>query len=283
MLANPVQLTFKARALQRIARGIPGDLWRHVQHGHLFTVASSLAYTTLLSIIPALAVSFAIFHAYGGASHFYNLVEPFILNHLAEDTSADVILKLHEFIDNAHANVIGIGGLVGLVFTTVSMLSSIETAINRVWHTQTKRPIWIRITAYFLIVTLGPLALAVAIGMVTSHDLPLTLLLPSSVGLFFIAIGFFFFIYKYVPSCAVRTRYAFSAAVGTAVLFNLARQGYALYAKRAMSYNQIYGSLSAIPILLLWIYIVWVIILLGAALSSVLQKRFEVAKRLSAS
>jgi membrane protein len=252
----------------RIAR----DTWLHISRAQLPQVASSLSYTTILSLIPLLAVSFAIFKAFGGLDRIYGMIEPFILDNLAEGVSDEVIGTLKTFISNAHAKTIGVGGLVGLIFTSMSMLWSADKAINKIWDAPLKRSWFLRISGYGLFVTIGPLALAVVLGFATSGHLPITHFFPNGTGLFLITTAFFYFIYKWVPHTPVDSKYAWVSALLAAIAFNIARLTYATYIAKAVSYNKIYGSLSAVPILLLWIYIVWLVILSGAALTAALQK-----------
>ncbi len=251
------------------------DTAQQFQEAQILMVAGSLAYTTILSVIPALAVSFAIFKAFGGLEKLYETFQPFILDHLAENAGAQAIEAMKGFLGNIQTTVVGIGGFIGLVLTTMTMLMSFENSINRAWHVTEERTVFQRITSYWFFVTLGPLALAVALGVATSHDTPLYSMLPNWIGLFAISIGLFFFVYKVVPNTDVHTPYALISAVTTSVLLEIARRGYTLYTKHFVSYGEVYGSLGAIPILLVWIYIVWVIILLGAALTAAMQKKLK--------
>ena len=98
------------------------DTLQNMKQAQLLQVASSLSYTTILSLIPLLAVSFAIFQAFGGLKTLNDTIEPFILSNLAEGVSDEVIAKIQGFINNAHASALGIGGLIGLIFTSMSML-----------------------------------------------------------------------------------------------------------------------------------------------------------------
>lgn len=93
-----------------------------------------------------------------------------------------------------------------------------------------------------------------------------------------LTIGILFAIYKFVPSCEVRAKFAFFSAVATAVAFDLTRLGYNYYISRFAAYNRIYGSLGAVPIILFWIYICWVILLTGAAFTAAMQKRLQPGK-----
>jgi membrane protein len=257
------------QSLPKIVR----DTVTQFQEAQLFIVASSLAYTTLLSIIPLLALSFAIFQAFGGLNHLYKTIEPLILSNLAEGASDEVLNKLHEYIDNTHAGIVGAGGFIGLVFSCMSMLASAEKAINHVWRVKITRSLFHRIASYWLFITLGPLALSIAVGIATSSKVPLVNLLPSGVGSYAIVVICFTLAYKWVPQTLVKWSYAIISANVAAALWTLAKVGYNFYTGRVVSYHKVYGSLGAIPLLMLWIYIEWIIALTGAALCAALQKR----------
>lgn len=238
-------------------------------------VASSLSYTTVLSIIPVLAVSFSIFQAFGGMSKLYATIEPFILQNLAEGSSDEAMEAIRKFIGNIHAGAVGAGGLVGLIVSCMSMLGGAEKGIHQVWGVPNTRSFFHRIAAYWLIITLGPLALAIGLGFATSSDLPLQSILPSGTGIFGVTILLFFLIFKYVPSTRVNSTAALISAALTAVAWNLARILYGFYNAKVLTNSKIYGSLAAIPILLLWIFIAWLIVLTGSAFSVALHRRFN--------
>src|SRR5207253_1130669 len=130
------------------------DLLVRIRQAQLLIVASSLAYVTILSIIPVLAVSFAIFKAFGGMSRVYDVIEPIVLANLTEGTGAQVVTTLRGFVENTHASAIGLGGFVALIITSMSMLSNAEKAINRVWQARIERSFLHRIAAYWLFITL---------------------------------------------------------------------------------------------------------------------------------
>lgn len=251
---------------------VVGHIQGTVQSTQLLTVASSLAYTTILSIIPALAVSFAIFQAFGGLEKVYAGLEPLIVENLAQGASLEATNTIRGFLQNTRGSAMGLGGLIGLIFTSMSMLSSIEGAFHRIWQVPNTRKLFNRIANYWLFITLGPIAMAVGVGAASTSELPLHHLLPSGSGLLVLTTLVFAFAFKYVPSAKVRWRPALIAALVTALFWNIARAGFTLYTAKAVSYSKIYGSLSAIPLLLLWIYLNWVVTLLGAALSVALQK-----------
>jgi membrane protein len=265
--------------LMRI-RHSASTLWRDLATDfaecQLLTVASSLAYTTLLSLIPVLAVSFAIFQAFGGLEKLYSTIEPFILANLAEGSSEEVIQHLRRFIGNVHGGAIGASGFLGLLVTSVSLLFSIEKTINRIWKVPNDRPWFTRLSSYWFFITLGPLALSIGVGVLTSEQLALARIFPSGFGLIALAALAFFWLFKFVPNRKVNWKPAAISALLTSISWNVARILYQIYTAKLVSYNKIYGSLGAIPILLLWIYLMWVIVLSGVVVTSVLQKRFGI-------
>ncbi|MGE4107026.1 MAG: YihY/virulence factor BrkB family protein [Bacteriovoracia bacterium] len=255
--------------------GVTRDTLKLVSESRLLMVASALAYTTILSIVPLLAVSFTIFRAFGGLENLFHNIEPIILENLAEGTAEEAAGNFRSFITNVHTGAVGISGFIMLVFTSMSLLSNIEKAINGVWGLTVKKTWFQRIAGYWLFITLGPLGLAFAVGAVTSSGEQIGALIPKGTFSYILVVGIFFALYKWVPQRIVRWRPALIAGIFTATLMALAKMGYSLYTQKVISYSKIYGSLGAVPIVLLWIYISWAVILSGAALSVSLQKRIE--------
>jgi len=251
------------------------DTLKNISESNLLLIASSLAFTTTLSIIPLLAVSFSIFKTFGGLMALSNTLEPFILQNLAEGTSQEVLNKIRVFISNTNAGAIGISGFLILLLTSISLLSNIDKAIHLIWKIKIKRSFFHRISVYWLFISLGPLLVAFLIGFLSSTEF--TNILSSSKEVVFnlIAFLFFFVIYKWIPNTKVNLIAAFISTVFTSSFWLIAKSSYGYYLKNFVSYNQVYGSLAAIPIMLLWIYILWVIFLSGAAICAAIQKRID--------
>lgn len=274
----------KSKLLKNIVE-ILTDCVTRSREAQLPMVASSLAYTTLLSIVPVLALSFSIFQAFGGMERLYAAVEPMIVGSLAQGAGEETLRTLHNLIGRVHAGAVGAGGLIGLLVTCVTMLSGAEKAIHRVWNEELKRPWFNRMAAYWFFITLGPISLAVVVGLLTSttkevsDTLPLigNLLefLPHGFSGFCLGSAFFYLIYKYVPSRVVHPKAAIAAALFATVGISIAKLTYAFYNKKVLTYSKLYGSLAAVPIFLVWIYILWWVVLMGAALSAAIQKRRE--------
>jgi membrane protein len=250
------------------------DTFKLVRDEQIPGAASALAYTTILSVIPLIAVCFSILKAFGGLEHLYANIEPFVFENLAEGSDEKTLTLIRSFVDHIHPASLGIGGVVALLFTSMSMLASIETTINKIWKTKLQRGILKRIGIYWLFITLAPLGFAVAIGAATSLDIPLSKVLPTGTSLFFILVAAFYGMYRYIPHRPVYWRAALIASVGTSAIWVFAKNAYGIYVRHFVSYDRIYGSLGAIPILLVWIYVAWLVVLTGAAFSASLQSHY---------
>lgn len=269
----------------RTLREILRDTGHQIMEAELPLVASSLAYTTLLSIVPALAVSFSVFQAFGGMDKLYALVEPLILENLAQSASSEATAFLRRFVNNAHAGAVGASGFLALLITALAMLNSIEKAINRVWKTRVHRHWFVRLSLYWLLISLGPVILGVFAGFAASFMKAadakdsgiawIRQIIPSGTSLFLLVTVSSYLLYRFVPNRKVHWAPALTGAMTTGIGWNVARFGYNLYVRKFVSFNRIYGSLAAIPVLLLWIYIIWLIVLTGAALTAALQHRLD--------
>jgi membrane protein len=265
----------KAHRVLEKGKRIVWDTQRVINEAQLFNTASSLAYTTILSLIPVLALSFVVFRAFGGLDKLYDTLEPAILSNLTQGAGEDMMNRMRGLVDNVNASTVGIGGFFGLIVTSMSLMLNIENTFNRIWHVRNTRSLFHRFASYWLFITLGPLAISVALGIATSSNLPLNKFLPSGSGMFAFAVCFLTLIYKFVPNTRVQWRFAFMSGFWTAVVWDITRLGYDSYLKHFASYNRIYGSLAAIPIFIFWIYLMWLIILAGAALTASSQKRLD--------
>jgi len=259
------------KILRRVLKDTLRDTLKRAQDAQIPVAASSLAYTTILSVIPLIALSFSAFKAFGGLENLYATLEPFVFENLAEGSDEATLAAIRKFVENVHAGSLGTLGLIGLYFTSMTMLASVEKTINRIWGAPMKRGLAHRVALYWFVITLAPVALAVAIGAATSLDVPLSRVFPTGTPFFFILVGIFYGMYRYVPHRRVYWRAALVSAVGTSAIWMLAKLLYGVYVHKVVSYDRIYGSLGAIPIFLLWIYVAWLVILTGAAFSASLQ------------
>lgn len=238
--------------------------------------AGSLTFTTLISLVPLLTVMLALFTAFPIFSSFQIALEKYFLKSLIPDTIAKpVLMSLTQFA--AKASKLGAVGLVFLGFTALALMLTIDRTLNAIWRVQRPRPIAQRILVYWAAVTLGPLLLggsltltsyAVSAGQGLVGDMPgdlaVLLRLLELVGLAAAVAGLF----HYVPNTDVRWRHAFLGGIFVAIAFTLAKSGLAWYVKRVPTYSTLYGAFATVPIFLVWLYLGWVIMLVGAVLAA---------------
>jgi membrane protein len=259
----------------RMSLSLAVRTYRHAVSADVQILAGSLSFTTVLSLVPLLAVSLSVFSALGGLESLMGKLEPFLLQNLVEDSGMEIRNVIHHSIDRVHSGALGIGGVVGLLFTSTKLFHDIETAVQRVWRLEIKRHLAARIAFYWVIMFAAPLLLAALLGLVGSKDLGLLKVFPK--GIFALVFGFagFLVIYKWVPARKVSWFASVGAAVFATLGIGIAQSFYRTLTTKILNYNKIYGSLASVPISLLWILVVWWICLLGVALSVVLEERRE--------
>jgi membrane protein len=242
----------------------------------LGVTASSLTFTTLISLVPLVTVMLALFTAFPMFAKFQDSLQKYFLQSLVPDTIARPVMgALTQFASKA--NRLGTFGLVVLVFTALALMLTIDRTLNSIWRVRKPRPIAQRVLVYWAAVTLGPLLLGVSLTMtsyVISASKGFVGTLPGGVALLFDLIQFFLLaaavagLFHYVPNTHVRWRHALSGGLFVAAGFELAQRGLAWYLGSVPTYSAVYGAFATVPILLIWIYLGWVIVLLGAVIAA---------------
>jgi membrane protein len=243
--------------------------------------ASALTYMTLLSLVPALAVVFSLFTAFGGLEDVGGLVRNFVIDALAVGSREKVIEQLETFVAQAHAARIGGIGTALLLFTVVSLLTNVEKAFNDIWGVTRDRTLFQRFQVYWPLVTLGPILLGLSLSMtaaVAASDVVtrLSQAMPvagmvTALGPLVLTIAFFALAYAVIPNTRVHPGAALIGGAIAGSLWVLAQKLYALYAANAITYSAIYGSLGAVPLFIIWIYVSWTVALLGATITFAVQ------------
>lgn len=236
--------------------------------------ASALTYITILSLVPMLAVAFAIVRAIGQDS-LRERVQEFIFSTMAPGTREQTSAYLGQFIDNASSG--ALGGLGGgfLLISAVSLLNNIERSLNEIWGVSRSRSLVQRGLIYWCVLTLGPVLLGfslVATGTVQSmvNEFGAAPRLLTLIPMVTTVMGFSL-LYIIAPNARVSFRAALGGGMIAGLAWELAKHGYALYASRAIQYSAIYGSLGAVPLFLVWVYVSWLLVLFGARLAYALQ------------
>ncbi len=250
-----------------------GATYKRIQQAEIPLIASSLSFTTVLTLVPFLAVSLSVFHWLGGLDGLFKQVEPFILKNLVESSGVEFSRYLQKAIRRIHSGAIGLTGVVGLLLASTRLFLDMETAIQRVWLFRKKRALWKRLMVFWGVMFVGPLLIATLLGVMGSKDLGLIKIFRNElVAAFFSTVGLFV-IYKWVPARRVEFRPAFASALLATVGLALAQEFYAGTMRGIFRFSKVYGSLAGIPLFLLWIFLLWWIILLGATLTAILQER----------
>jgi membrane protein len=261
-------------------------LRQRFREDHLGLTAGSLTFTTLIALVPLLTVMLAIFSAFPMFSSFRSALEHFFLQNLVPDTIAQPVLKwLTQFAGKA--NQLGTVGLLLLVGTALALMLTIDRTLNGIWRVRRRRPFAKRLLVYWGALTLGPLALGASLTL-TSYALSasrgLATAMPGGVSVLADVMQFMLLaaaataLFLYVPNVHVRLVHALSGGLFVAIVFELAKQLLGWWIAAVPTYGAVYGTFATVPILLLWIYLVWVIVLLGAVIAAyapTLQMRVE--------
>lgn len=253
-------------------------LYRDSTQGYLSLQAMSLVYTTLLSLVPLLAVSFSVLTAFGA----HNALEPMLM-HLLEplgDQATEVVQSMIRFVDNTRVGVLGSVGLVVLIYTVISMIQKIEQVFNLTWRVEETRPFAQRVSQYLSLLLIGPVLIVTAAGLSTSlrHTAfvesiltlePLGTLVNAGGGLvpFFLIVLIFTFIYSFVPNARVRLRSALIGALAAGVLWRSVGWLFARFMAGSTQYTAIYSSLAILILFMIWVYTAWLIVLIGASIA----------------
>ena len=238
--------------------------------------ASSLTFTTLIALVPLVTVMLALFSAFPMFASFQGALEKYFLQSLVpEGIAKPVLAALTQFA--AKAARLGSVGLVVLVFTALALMLTIDRALNAIWRVRRPRSIARRVLVYWAALTLGPLLLGISLSL-TATALTASKgvigALPGGLGLLLNAIEFALLaagmasLYHYVPHTDVRWRHAIAGGVFVAVGVELAKAGLAWYLRAVPTFSTVYGAFATLPILLLWIYVGWLIVLWGAVIAA---------------
>ena len=247
---------------------------------HLGLTASSLTFTTLISLVPLVTVMLALFTAFPMFSRFQGALQQYFLQALVPDNIAKpVLMALTQFAGKA--NKLGSAGLIFLGITALALMFTIDRTLNAIWRVPKPRPLAQRVLVYWAALTLGPLVLGASLS-ITSYALSASFSatrgvvseLPGGLSLLLGLIEFSLLgasmaaLFRFVPNTHVRWTHALAGGVFVALGFEAAKRGLAWYVSRVPTFSVLYGAFATLPILLLWIYLSWLIVLLGAVIAA---------------
>jgi membrane protein len=250
-------------------------LIREFASGQLNLRAMSLVYTTLLSMVPLLAVSFSVLKAFG----VHNQIEPLLMNLVQPlgDKGNEVVINVLGFVENMKVGVLGSVGLALLLYTVISLLQKVESSFNYVWHAKSTRSLSRRFSDYLSVILIGPVLVFSAIGMTASmmnsalvqrivsiEPFGSLVVLLTNLTPFLLVILAFSFVYMFVPNTKVKFP---SALVGAAVggtLWQTTGLVFAEFAASSTKYAAIYSGFAILILFMIWLYLSWLILLLGS-------------------
>ncbi|WP_332778011.1 YihY family inner membrane protein [Polaromonas sp.] len=240
--------------------------------------ASSLTFTTTLALVPFFTVALAVFTAFPMFAKVQDILQRWLIESLVPDSIARQVLGyLTQFASKASR--LGAVGLAVVLTTALALILTIDRTLNRIWRVRTPRPLAQRVLIYWAAITLGPLLLGASL-LLTSYAVTASKgvvgSLPGGVRFLLDVIEFFLLaggvtaLYHYVPNTPVRWAHAWVGGLFVAAGIELAKKLLALYLGQIPTYSMVYGAFAIVPILLVWIYVAWVIVLLGAVIAAYL-------------
>jgi membrane protein len=251
-------------------------LVRRFREDRLALTASSLTFTSVISLVPLATVMLALFSAFPIFLTLQDMLQRYFVSALVPDSIARPVLgAVAQF--SSRASRLGLVGLVALLASAIALLLTIDRALNAIWRVRKPRPIGQRVLVYWAAMTLGPLLLGISLAA-TSFALSASRgflgPMPRGLGL---GLGVAEFVvvslgaaalFHYVPNTHVRWRHALAGGVFVAIGFALSKRLLALYFGTVPTYSMIYGAFATVPIFLVWIYLSWIVVLLGAVLAA---------------
>lgn len=282
--ASAAQAAERARALAgRTSKATPSFLrylFARFQSDGCSTSAAALSYTSLLAIVPMLAIGLAMFAAFPGFSGTRDALIQSLFENLTPSLGATVRTYLYTFMDNA-VQTTG-AGIIGLVVTAILLIHTIQVAFDRIFGATSRKTQWNRFPIYWALITLGPILFGVSFSISTYffkkagdsdlYGVSTGVQILGAIAPFVLqTIGFALF-YRLMPTRPVLTPDAVWGGLAAAFLFELSKRLFGLYLTYMPSYQALYGALATIPIFMVWMYLAWVIALIGAEVTAALPE-----------
>ena len=257
-------------------------LGRDLAFGQLTLRAMSLVYTTLLSIVPLLALSFSVLKAFG----VHNQVQPMLVNLLTPlgEQGKVVAAQIGDFIEHMNVGVLGAVGLALLLYTAISLMQKIEESLNYIWHVSQARSLGERFSRYLSVLLVGPLLVFAALGITGSmmnaeilrQVLSVELVEQASEALatltpYILVIAAFTFVYLLLPNAKVRWTSALVGGVVGGIVWQTAGWLFATFVASSGQYAAIYSGFAILVLFMIWLYVSWLVLLFGASVAFYVQ------------
>ncbi len=244
---------------------------RRFQEDHGLQTASSLTFTTLLSLVPIVTVALTLMSAFPVFHGLSGVIEEFIFDNIVPESAEAIEKYTEQFVDNA-ANLTAVG-IAFLAVTSITLLITIDDAFNDIWRVRRARPMLQRVLIYWALITVGPLLMGGSLSLSSLlmsasvgwiRDIPyadVTLIKFSAIALTSMALALLYFA---MPNRPVRIKDALIGGVLAGVVFEVTKQGFGFYITNFPTYKLVYGAFAAVPVFLMWLYISWLVVLFGA-------------------
>lgn len=284
MTSSPLPAEGQQRWLTGLARVLRDWPWQDTlrtlqqrfREDRLGLTAGSLTFTTLISLVPLVTVTLALFTAFPIFGRFQSSLQDYFLQTLVPDSIAQPVMRaLTQFA--GQASKLGIAGLIVLGLTALALMFTIDRTLNAIWRVRKPRPLAQRVLVYWAGLTLGPLLLGASLSL-TSYALTasrgLVDALPGGLALllgllqFALLAGGIAALFRFVPNTHVRWSHALAGGLFVGLGFEVAKRALGWYLGLVPTYSVMYGAFATVPILLLWVYLSWVIVLLGAVVAA---------------
>ncbi len=245
--------------------------------------AAALTYHTMLSIVPLLAVAFALFKAFGGLSRLEGPLKQAIVDNLAVGKADEVMAWLEKFVQNINAGAIAGVGVLILIYSAVGLLTNMEKSLNEIWATRRRRTFFVRFAIFWCLITLTPLLMGYSISLTArfqSSTFALTVVnwLPFGLGRLLLSLTSvlavcisFTLLYLIVPAAKVRVTAALAGGLVGGTLWSLGKVLFIKLTAGSLKYSAVYGALGVLPLLMIWMYFSWIIVLFGATFAYATQ------------
>ncbi len=261
--------------------------WRAFQQERVTITAGHLAYVSLLSLVPLLVMVVTILSAFPAFSRTREAIEGFIFTNFVPHAGGVVQNYITEFVANA-SQMSGVS-ILSLMVVALLLIGNVDKTLNHIWRTPIKRRMVFTFSMYWMVLTLGPILMGASVIM-TSYLVSLDVFTNSYItfmqkAIFKVApllasMFGFFILYMVVPNKVVKAKHAAAGAFLAALLFDLTKHGFAFYVSNFPSYQVIYGALAVVPILFIWVYLSWIVVLVGA-IFTVCVERFSTVRKTS--
>lgn len=237
-------------------------------------LSTSLAFSSLLSLIPFLVLVLAGFQYIGGFENLYPKIEALVLSYLRDATGPSATRFIRRAISRIDYQALGISGGLFLFWTTIGLIRNMDYAFNRLWKVQSRLPFLKRLWLHSIILMAIPAGLAVFIGTKSFLliDQGLKTLEHSSLLTLFMSL-FMIILYKVIPATKVHWRPAVISGVFTGISFLVLQKSFLWVSLQVFKENKVYGTMASFPIFLVWLMVVWYVVLLGVSLCAFLQQR----------